>query len=621
MNADAVPTRRPRSSIFATSRNGTDPRTASAWTRRQVAENNARALVGRAFPRVRGMSREPSWLFFEILLPFLTTSAFVFVYRTLQAPEAYVGFVVLGGAMAAFWLNVVWMMAAQLYWEKDQGNLELYFAAPMNLMSVLLGMAVGGLIMSSVRAVAILVVSTFVFGVTFDVQQWGLVIAVFLLTLSALYGLGMAMASLYLLWGREAFHMTNVMIEPVYFVSGPELPGRQARRAGRRRHRDDPVRRRPRRAASARVHRPAVHHGHAAARGGGTDPGRDDRGVHPARALADPAHRADGPGARHPLPALAMSAVTSDGLAGSPATFDRRRAEGGGAGDAARNLRTALLLGWRVESNWTDPVLFSIYTVARPIASLLLLVAMVTIIGGSADQQVRTFVILGSALWAMLVAGLSGPAWSVLEDRERYRMLKYLYVSPATFLLLLVGRGGARLGAGAMGTAVALLFAVVVLGLRVDLATVSWPLLVVCLAVGIVPIIGLGIFLAAICLQTRQESWSYPDAFAGALFLISGVVFPLSALPPLLQVFGLLNPITWWVAGVRLAIVPDGPSSIGGPNSVWTAVTGTAAPDATTIVIALCLTGALATLAAIATFRSSERRARDLGLLDRTTGS
>ena len=106
------------------------------------------------------MVREPSWLFFEILLPFLTTSAFVLVYRTLQAPEAYVGFVVLGGAMAAFWLNVVWMMAAQLYWEKDQGNLELYFAAPMNLMSVLLGMAIGGLIMSSTRALAILVVST-----------------------------------------------------------------------------------------------------------------------------------------------------------------------------------------------------------------------------------------------------------------------------------------------------------------------------------------------------------------------------------------------------------------------------------------------------------------------------
>jgi ABC-2 type transport system permease protein len=200
-------------------------------------------------------------------------------------------------------------------------------------------------------------------------------------------------------------------------------------------------------------------------------------------------------------------------------------------------------------------------------------------------------------------------------------MLKYLYVSPSTFLVLLVGRGGARLAAGAMGTAIALVFSVILLGLRVDLAAVHWPLLGVCLVMGLVPILALGILLAAICLQTRQESWSYPDAFAGAMFLVSGVVFPLAVLPDPVEVLGLVNPITWWVAGVRLAIVPDGPSSIGGPDSLWTAVTGSAAPDAPIVLGALFVTGALVTLAATAIFRSSERRARDLGLLDRTTGS
>ena len=215
---------RPINPVFATTRGGDDPRTASAWSQRQVIASNWRALVGRAYPRIRGMAREPSWVFFEILLPFLTVSAFVLVYRALQAPEAYVGYVVLGGAMAAFWLNVVWMMASQLYWEKSQGNLELYFAAPMNLMSVLLGMAVGGLVMSSTRAAAILVVSSLVYGVTFNVEQWGLVIVVFALTLSALYGLGMILASVFLLWGREAFHMTQLVIEPVYFMSGLNFP-------------------------------------------------------------------------------------------------------------------------------------------------------------------------------------------------------------------------------------------------------------------------------------------------------------------------------------------------------------------------------------------------------------
>jgi ABC-type polysaccharide/polyol phosphate export permease len=105
------------------------------------------------------------------------------------------------------------------------------------------------------------------------------------------------------------------------------------------------------------------------------------------------------------------------------------------------------------------------------------------------------------------------------------------------------------------------------------------------------------------------------------MFLVTGVVFPLAILPDPLEVLGLVNPVTWWVAGVRLAILPEGPSSIGGEGSLWTAVTGSAAPDAATIVLALCVTGALATLAATASFRHSERHARNHGLLDRTTGS
>ena len=301
--------------------------------------------------------------------------------------------------------------------------------------------------------------------------------------------------------------------------------------------------------------------------------------------------------------------------------FDAARTEGNGLTDTLHHLWAAILLGWRVESNWADPVLFAIYTVVRPVASMLLVAFMVQIVGTAADTGVRTFVVLGSALWAMLVAGLAGPAWSVLEDRERYRTLKYLYVSPATFLVVLTGRGGARLLTGAMGTAVALLFAVVVLGLRLDLGAVDWPMLVLVMLLGLPPVLALGIVLAAVCLQTRQESWNYPDAFAGAMFLVSGVVFPLAILPDPLEAIGLLNPVTWWVAGVRRALLPGGPTSIGGDGSLWTAVTGSSAPDPLTIVIALSLTGGLITLAARGLFRASERRARDRGLLDRTTGS
>lgn len=200
------------------------PQAAADWSRRRMLLTELRSVRGRAYPRVIGMFREKSWLAFEIILPFMTTSAFVFVYRALEAPADYIGFVVLGGAMTAFWLNVVWMMAAQLYWERDMGNLELYFAAPMDVMSVLFGMALGGLVMSSIRAVSVLVIATVVYGVAFAVDQWLLLGAVFFLTLSALYGLGMILASLFLMWGREAWHLTQAMVEPVYFVSGLNFP-------------------------------------------------------------------------------------------------------------------------------------------------------------------------------------------------------------------------------------------------------------------------------------------------------------------------------------------------------------------------------------------------------------
>ncbi|TMD28603.1 MAG: ABC transporter permease [Chloroflexi bacterium] len=200
------------------------PQAAAAWDTRRQLLTNVRGIGGRAYPRVSGILRERSWLFFEILLPFMTTSGFVFVYRALHAPPAYIGFVVLGGAMTAFWLNVMWMMAAQLYWEKDQGNLELYFTAPVSMMSILLGMAVGGMAMSFARAIVVLAIGAIVYGVQFQIEQWALLLAVFALTLAALYGLGMVLASLFLLWGREAWHLTQLTVEPIYFVSGLNFP-------------------------------------------------------------------------------------------------------------------------------------------------------------------------------------------------------------------------------------------------------------------------------------------------------------------------------------------------------------------------------------------------------------
>ena len=301
--------------------------------------------------------------------------------------------------------------------------------------------------------------------------------------------------------------------------------------------------------------------------------------------------------------------------------FDPARASGRGTIDVLRSFRTAASLGWKMEANWTDPVLFFIYSVAKPVASALILVFMLQVIAGPAGIALRPFVIVGSALWSFVVSGVAGLAWAVLDDRERYRMLKYIYVSPSSFITILLGRGIARLAVGAMGAGITLAVGVLVLGVPFDLAAVDWPLLVIVLVLGVITISALGVVMAAVCLQTRQESWDYPEVVVGALFLVVGAVFPLSVLPLPLQVLGLISPLTWWIAGVRLALFQGGPSSIGGPGSLWQQLSGELNPTSVQVAAALLATGAVVTLVSAVLFRAGEARAKDRGLIDRTTGS
>lgn len=183
-----------------------------------------KTVVARAYPRVIGAQREKSWMFFDVFLPMLAVSAYVFVYRAIDAPEEYVGFVVVGGAMTAFWLNVLWSMSSQLYWEKEQGNLSLYIMAPNSMMAILLGMALGGMLMTALRTTTILVIGSLLFGVEYQVVSFWQLLTVFMLTMVALYGMGMMSASFFLLLSREAWHIANLAQEPIYLVSGFYFP-------------------------------------------------------------------------------------------------------------------------------------------------------------------------------------------------------------------------------------------------------------------------------------------------------------------------------------------------------------------------------------------------------------
>ena len=193
-------------------------------TLREAVVLNLRAARARAYVRVVGSSREWTWIVGDAVLPNLGMCAYVLLYRTLGAPREFEALAVFGGILSTYWLNVLWGMASQFYWEKQQGQLQLYFAAPCSRMAILTGMAVGGVFMTTARSLFGIFLGFVVLGVRVPPFDFGLLLLVFTLTMTALYALGMTLASLFLLFGREAWHLSNAIQEPVFFLSGLYFP-------------------------------------------------------------------------------------------------------------------------------------------------------------------------------------------------------------------------------------------------------------------------------------------------------------------------------------------------------------------------------------------------------------
>lgn len=183
-----------------------------------------KTIVARAYPRVVAANRQKTWLFFDMAFPVVGALAMVLVYEGLHAPRQYLGFVVMGGAMLAFWQNVLWSMAAQFSWDRGNGTLELYVISPTTFEAVLLGMALGSMFTVTMRAGVILLLGSLLFGISYAAAGTLPAIGIFLLTLSALYCLGMLLASLFLFYGRQADHLANAAQEPVNFLSGLYFP-------------------------------------------------------------------------------------------------------------------------------------------------------------------------------------------------------------------------------------------------------------------------------------------------------------------------------------------------------------------------------------------------------------
>ncbi len=172
--------------------------------------------------RTKSIYGEPLWVIVTIGFPLFTSLALSLLYSS-TGLNRFTGFAVLGGVMVSFWGNVLWSMASQFNWDKQQGLFEIYITSPAPITAILVGMSLGGIIGTAPSAALVAVLGWLFFAPPIS-PSWPAVILTFGLTLASLYAMGMALSSLYLSYGREAESLNEALHEPVSLLSGVYFP-------------------------------------------------------------------------------------------------------------------------------------------------------------------------------------------------------------------------------------------------------------------------------------------------------------------------------------------------------------------------------------------------------------
>ena len=274
----------------------------------------------------------------------------------------------------------------------------------------------------------------------------------------------------------------------------------------------------------------------------------------------------------------------------------------------AGRLRLASWLGWQIESNWADPLTFVVYSVLRPVGTALILAAMYrSVAGHGARPETFAAFYIANAFHEYVVRVLIGMGWLVVEEREDYGTLRYVYASPVGLLTYLTGRSSVKFTLATLSAVMILVLGWTVLGVRWEPSVTRLAPLALALAIGLVATLFAGFVVAGLALVLPRNAINLNEGLGVALFLLCGVIFPIDLLPHGLRELSLALPFTYWYEALRRFLIGHSASAL---LASWSDAHLLGALAATTLVMALASRFA---------FRALERRARRLGRLDHST--
>jgi ABC-2 type transport system permease protein len=278
-----------------------------------------------------------------------------------------------------------------------------------------------------------------------------------------------------------------------------------------------------------------------------------------------------------------------------------------------RTFKNAAWLGWQMESNWTDPFLFATYSIVKPIAGTLILVFMYLVIAPNGTNTPGfSYMFIGNALYMYVAEVLFGVTWVIHDDREHYMTLKQVYIAPISFYYYIFGRAAIKVAITSVGVLLTILFGIFVLDVQVSLASISWPLLIVSLVLGLAAICIMGLALGGISFLTAKHGQGINEGVAGVFYVLSGVIFPITILPTWAQSISKLLPITYWMEAMRRGLEPGVIADLGG-------TTGMDGMDNWFLMLVLILSTIAFLFISVGIFRFADKAARRKGKIDWTT--
>ncbi len=277
-------------------------------------------------------------------------------------------------------------------------------------------------------------------------------------------------------------------------------------------------------------------------------------------------------------------------------------------GAILRTVKQAVWLGWKVETNWADPLVFAIYYLIKPIAGLLI-VGFIFLIGsvvsGVVDPGLFMFLFIGNSFFIYVVQVMMTMSMLIHEDRAHYEVLKHIYLTPGSLEWYIVGRAlngvmnasislVLTLGSGILVFRYGLGIPVQINWLGIDLGLLGLSLLL-----GIICFMAIGFILCGINIMTSKVQFTLNEYVSGILYLFGGVIFLPEILPQWGQVISNALPITHFLRIVRFSFLRQ------------------EGFDVLTNVLYLVVTMIATILVGIVVFRVAMYKARRDGLIDR----